>query len=99
DGRDLIICRYDTGDDEVPSIGASTGCGGAVELLIQPVSAQKPGPLPLLARVLKTRNLVSIMTVVRASGSLGGSEGTCLAIDADQTEPDAGDFARLFRQA
>ena len=22
-----IVCRYDTGDDEVPSVGASTGCG------------------------------------------------------------------------
>lgn len=78
-----IICRYDTGDDEVPSLGATTGCGGVVELLLQPVSAQAPGALPMLARVLKRRETVSIATVVRASGALAGSEGTCLATDED----------------
>jgi len=94
-----IICRYDTGDDEVPSIGASTGCGGAVELLIQPISLQQPGPLPMLARVIKTRRPISIATVIRAAGDLSGSEGTCLAIGEDHTTSKADPTEKLFRDA
>src|SRR5947208_3143269 len=78
-----IVCRYDTGDDEVPSVGASTGCGGAVELLIQPLSPAFPGPLPQLARLLNLRQPITIATVVRADGALAGSEGTCLAVEAE----------------
>ena len=94
-----IICRYDTGDDEVPSIGASTGCGGAVELLIQPISADRPGPLPMLTRVIKTRQPISIATVIRAARDLSGSDGTCLAVDEDHTTSSTGSTSKLIREA
>jgi len=70
-----IIHRYDTTDDENlaasappdPSPAASTGCFGAVEVFIQPLSAEQPGPIPLIARALDSRQSTQLASVIAAS--------------------------------
>src|ERR1700733_2207893 len=41
-----VRCRYDTADDDLISHGTSTGCGGAIELYIQRLDGEQPGPIP-----------------------------------------------------
>ena len=77
-----FVMRYDTSDDE--QIGnIATGCGGTVEILIQPITLQTPGPMHFFARVLADRAPVTIATVVRAGGAWKMHEGSCTNLDAD----------------
>jgi xanthine dehydrogenase accessory factor len=77
-----VRCRYDTGDEDAVAAGTSTGCGGTVELFIQPVSADAPGPIPFFARVLSSRKPITISTVLRAAGANSvGRAGQCECID------------------
>jgi xanthine/CO dehydrogenase XdhC/CoxF family maturation factor len=59
-----VRCRYDTGDDEELLHGAATGCGGTIHLYLQPLSANRPGPLPHIAEVLRTRQPLTIATTL-----------------------------------
>ena len=68
-------------------------------MLIQPLSRDFPGPLPQLARLLKLRRSITIATVVRADGTLGGSEGTCLAVEGDSPTDDASNHDHLRQGA
>jgi xanthine/CO dehydrogenase XdhC/CoxF family maturation factor len=72
-----IVCRYETTDDEELSRGASTGCGGAVEIFIQPISGEFPGPVFFMADVLKRREAAIIATVLKATGIEGVFAGAC----------------------
>jgi xanthine/CO dehydrogenase XdhC/CoxF family maturation factor len=77
-----VRCRYDTGDEDTVAAGTSTGCGGTVELFIQPVSADARGPIPFFARVLTSRKPIAICTVLRAAGANSvGLAGQCECID------------------
>jgi xanthine/CO dehydrogenase XdhC/CoxF family maturation factor len=77
-----VRCRYDTGDEDAVAAGTSTGCGGTVELFIQPVSADAPGPIPFFARVLSSRKPIVISTVLRAVGANAvAPAGQCVSID------------------
>jgi xanthine/CO dehydrogenase XdhC/CoxF family maturation factor len=70
-----IVHRYDTTDDEnlaqsAPpdsSPAASTGCFGAVEVFIQPLSPDKPGPIPFIARVLDSRQPTRLLSVLQSN--------------------------------
>ncbi|HEY1629058.1 MAG TPA: XdhC family protein [Tepidisphaeraceae bacterium] len=60
------ICRYDSSEDEEISPGAATGCGGVVEILIQPVSRTSPGPMSLLKDAVHNRREVKLATAIRS---------------------------------
>jgi len=74
-----IICMYDTSDeldeigDEAELIergqapGVTLGCRGVIDILIQRISLQRPGPMPLIRRCICGRETVVNVTVVRAS--------------------------------
>jgi xanthine dehydrogenase accessory factor len=64
-----VICRYDSSDDEEMSNGAATGCGGAVEILIQPISMRSPGPMLVLKDAVENRREVKLATVIRRGDS------------------------------
>ena len=73
------LCRYETGgngdglDDDTPhhgEPGASLGCGGAIEVLIQPACSSTPGPLWALRRTIRDRVAVEMLTVFRVGGSV-----------------------------
>ncbi|MGN6506600.1 MAG: XdhC family protein [Tepidisphaeraceae bacterium] len=70
-----FVARYDTSDDE--SIGGvGTGCGGTIDVLIQPLTDPNSGPMPVLQRVLQDRRPSVLATITQARGrwkSLAGS--------------------------
>ena len=74
-----IVCRYDTTDDENLAGGVATGCRGAVDLFIEPLSPDAPGPLPILSRVLEERLPATMGTIVRAQAGAGMR----VSLDAD----------------
>lgn len=57
------VYRYDTADDELIARGVSTGCGGTIDVLIQPLlgSCQV---IELARQVLKHRQAVTVATIV-----------------------------------
>jgi len=57
-----VRCKYDTTDDEELAGGAATGCGGSVELFIQRVSVDCPGPLLAMQQVIETRQPIVVVT-------------------------------------
>jgi xanthine/CO dehydrogenase XdhC/CoxF family maturation factor len=61
-----VIRKYDTADDEQLATGVATGCGGTVDVLIQPISLNLPGPLQHLRRLLVEREPVRLATLVRS---------------------------------
>jgi xanthine/CO dehydrogenase XdhC/CoxF family maturation factor len=76
-----VRCCYDTADDEAITPGTATGCGGAVELFIQRLDRERPGPIPYFARVMRDRRPTTLCTLVGFSGgSPGGSAGECVAV-------------------
>ena len=63
-----VRCRYDTTDDEELAGGVATGCGGSVELFIQRVSTDSPGPLLAMQQVIETRQPILIATRLVTDG-------------------------------
>lgn len=72
-------CRYDTADDESIEPAAATGCGGTIEILVQPLDNDRPGPLPHFARVGRERCPITLCTLVRPSGT-EVSTGECFVV-------------------
>jgi xanthine/CO dehydrogenase XdhC/CoxF family maturation factor len=74
-----VLCRYDTTetpDDEIDgnilqdlgrTPGVMLGCRGVIDLLIERLSDEHPGPVPLLARVIQERKTVRVATLLRKS--------------------------------
>jgi xanthine dehydrogenase accessory factor len=73
-----VRCRYDTADDGAIAPGAATGCGGAVELFVQPVSRNQPGPLPHFAHAVRDRRPVTLCTLVHPAPSATAAAGDCV---------------------
>ena len=82
-----VLCRYETGgdledeatliDDDASSSrqpGPSLGCGGLIDILIERVWAQSPGPLPALSAAVRTRRAAAVATIVRVGGPNGHAE-------------------------
>jgi xanthine dehydrogenase accessory factor len=64
---------YETADDD-GSPGASLGCGGRIEILIQRVDAKQPGILAAMTAAVRQRKLCRATTVIRSqSGDAGNS--------------------------
>ena len=77
-----VRCRYDTTDDEELAGGVATGCGGSVELFIQRVSIDSPGPLLAMQQVIETRQPIIVATRLITDGS---SNDLTKVIDEDFT--------------
>jgi xanthine/CO dehydrogenase XdhC/CoxF family maturation factor len=83
-----IVHRYDTTDDENlaasappdPSPAASTGCFGAVEIFIQPLTLEKPGPIPFIAAALERRESTRLVSVIHCKDP--ALDGTTWTIDS-----------------
>jgi xanthine/CO dehydrogenase XdhC/CoxF family maturation factor len=88
DTWDPILARYDTTEspDEVGdgstlldlgrSPGVTLGCRGVIDLCIEPISADRPGPIPLMARAVRERTAVRCATLLRKSVGVRTSLGT-----------------------
>jgi xanthine/CO dehydrogenase XdhC/CoxF family maturation factor len=67
-GRPLV-CRYETTDDQDLLAAVATGCRGTVDLFIEPLSRQAPGPVPWLIQATRQRRVVTLATIVRSSAA------------------------------
>lgn len=74
DGEPPLLVCYQTDEDEtggeenaVPVVdpGPSLGCGGRIEILIQRLSAEQPGPLAALGAVVRRHSRAALATVFR----------------------------------
>jgi xanthine/CO dehydrogenase XdhC/CoxF family maturation factor len=70
-GRPVLTC-YDTRDDDELAQGAATGCGGVVNVFIQPLFLGLPGPIPFLRRVIQAREKVILATAIRGPAEMIG---------------------------
>ncbi|MDB5325918.1 MAG: Xanthine and dehydrogenase maturation factor, XdhC/CoxF family [Phycisphaerales bacterium] len=73
-----FVHRYDTSDEELIQRGVTTGCGGTIDVLIQPLSHDSPGVIPELAALLGLGgkpNNVSILTIAHATGRWASTAG------------------------
>jgi xanthine/CO dehydrogenase XdhC/CoxF family maturation factor len=62
-----VRARYETTDDEDLASGVATGCRGTVEVFIEPVSAEAPGPMRWVGRVIGERRSIAMATVLGES--------------------------------
>lgn len=70
------VCSYETSEEEdtwvaASTPGASVGCGGRVELLIEVVSGERPGPMTTLHALVRDRQRAAMATIVRVDGAAG----------------------------
>ena len=65
------IVTYDSTDEDDVVWGFGLGCNGVVQVLLERVSAQMPGPLHLLQSVLQERRPGVIATVIDGGGAAG----------------------------
>jgi xanthine/CO dehydrogenase XdhC/CoxF family maturation factor len=80
-----VRARYETTDDEDLASGVATGCRGTVAVFIEPISAEAPGPMKWVGRVIGERRSVAMATV------LGGSCARLVLDDAGNFEGDVSD--------
>ena len=77
-----VICRYETTDDDDLAAGVATGCRGTVDLFIEPISGDAPGPIPWMIRAIRERRIVALATIVRTSAAVSGAcPGARLALE------------------
>ncbi|HEX8325620.1 MAG TPA: XdhC family protein [Tepidisphaeraceae bacterium] len=85
-----FLCTYDSADDELISRGVSTGCGGTIDVLIQPITANQPGPLKPMTATADDDRERDVIAVVRAGGAWQSAEGISFdAADSSGPVPDA----------
>lgn len=88
-----ILCRYDTTespDDEIEgqvlldlgrTPGVTLGCRGVIDLFIERVSSDSPGPIPLIAKAVRERKPIRCAALIRKSASVRTPLGTRLLAD------------------
>lgn len=72
-GTATTIARYDTSDEQEDfgvGVGVTLGCQGVIDLFLEPLSAEQPGPMPALHRATVDRKPVALATVIRSAGPL-----------------------------
>ncbi|MDH3686357.1 MAG: XdhC family protein [Myxococcales bacterium] len=68
---DPVRVRYDATADEDIVWGLGLGCAGVVDVLLEPISRDRPGPLEALARVLGGGGAEVLATVIEPGPDLG----------------------------
>src|SRR4051794_17181169 len=84
-----VLARYDTAEDADSAYVAPPGCRGVIDVFVQPLSADSPGPVPQFARVVAERRAAKLATVLRTWGPTRLVPGTSIAESqtADAPEP------------
>ena len=66
-----VRVRYDATADEDIVWGLGLGCAGVVDVLLEPIARDRPGPLAALARVLRSGVAEVLATVIEPGPHLG----------------------------
>lgn len=89
-GTATAIARYDTSDEQEDfgvGVGVTLGCQGVIDLFLEPVSADHPGPMPALRRATVDRKPVALATVTRSTGSVTPGIRVAFESSTDTTNP------------
>lgn len=81
DGAALRV-RYDHRGEDDLVWGLGLGCAGLVDVLLQPVSREAPGPLPALRAALAGAAPAAVATVIAREGEGAPALGATLALEA-----------------
>ncbi len=88
-----MLVTYDTSDEEDAVMGMQLGCNGIIQVLIEPVVADKiNNPLQLLKIIAGKKNPVSLVTLFCLSNKRDPQPGTCLLLDESSTLTGEGIF-------
>lgn len=87
-----VLCCYETADEDELPRAAATGCGGAVYLFIQRLSAEAPGPMRAIGRCIEMRHPVALATRLDSGQCVAAYEG---APDGSDDSAPALSWARL----
>lgn len=87
DGRAKLV-QYDAGDEDDLVWGLGLGCAGRVEVLLERVGPEAPGPLPELRRRLESHTRGALAT--RLSGPAPGARAALDEADAEPRGAEAG---------
>jgi xanthine dehydrogenase accessory factor len=66
-------CCYETGEegeeiDAIADPGPTLGCGGRIDILVERVSTENPGPIAAMQAAVRSRQCAQIGTIVRVDG-------------------------------
>lgn len=81
DSGEAARVHYDSRSDDDLVFGLGLGCRGVVDVLLEPVGVDQPGPLPFLENCFRNRSAGSLATVTR-SDDPSQPLGTFWAFDA-----------------
>lgn len=65
------LCHYDTGADDDRLFGLNIGCGGLLDVLVEPLESAAAELIGLLAEIEKERRRALLATVLAPAGALG----------------------------
>ncbi|HME90123.1 MAG TPA: XdhC family protein [Myxococcaceae bacterium] len=80
---EATLATYDSTDEHEIDFGAGLGCGGVVQILIEPLPASEPGHLPIVNELLRRRERGVLATVWQASSPANARRGSRLLLGSD----------------
>ena len=80
---EATLASYDSTDEREVDFGAGLGCGGVVQVLIEPLPAGEPGHLPIVNGLLRRRERGVLATVWQASSPEIARRGSRLLLASD----------------
>lgn len=82
--QEARLVTYDTSNEEDMSIGVQLGCAGIIQVLFEPIDADRPhNPIELLRTAVTDRRNAVLVTLFSLDDKRGHQPGTCLLIAAD----------------
>jgi xanthine dehydrogenase accessory factor len=93
------VVAYDSTADAETAWSLGLGCNGLVHVLLERISLERPGPLPVLRRSVAENDAAVIATAFRADPATGVLVGERLTLDVDgrMTNDFSDDFAERVR--
>ena len=79
------LVTYDTSDEEDSSIGVQLGCSGIIQVLFEPIDAEKEwNPIRLLKEIVDSKSAAALVTVFSVKDPRAPQKGTVGALIEDR---------------
>lgn len=80
------LVTYDTSDEDDMTIGIQLGCAGVIQVLFEPLDAQRNiVPIQLMRKVIESRRPSVLVTLFSLENKRDEEAGTCMLMEADGT--------------